>query len=886
MKKVVVLFFIMLITLPVFSQTFVSEKKLKNALEKNTNENEIFVSDIDLSSISISETGTISLPLFSKSKVKIVSGMDMTGLSSRLSYSNLKKWTTTFEVKDLSTKTYSITNIEGIETVAQYTERNLEQLKIEARKNITRMPVQVVLPETINLSPDERIWIQSQIQDKLKSNLQDYLGMKTVVDSKSESMLKKLQAESENIARDESTSIELGKITTAKYALFGTIRKTNKGYIISIDFTDLTTGEQMASVTSNEYSKIEYLYCSTGAVDYLTLELGKRLDISISNLNQNLLTTGTSSLSLDDQFLLIKQNEEQFLKQMNKYDDELAKLKMSNDLSSIQQMQKLEAEKSLLAEKQKADQKRIEELNRQKEQYETDKKLELERSISLITQRDTLSQQATDKAKEIRIQVGTQQEILTKLITLESKKKALIDIRDLIENECLSLYRNLMESITIKENKINNTEWTTIELSDGKPSVAAIKRRNNQILDYKIQSYNDFINNCEELEKSIENQESLLLKSIYQDYADIAKTKTISNLGNELKVSFGNYNSDNKGWTVYFSLYSDNILVLSDSVVLSYEALTGMKAPNLETASDKEFNEYLLQTDLYNSLLSRGDPIVYFELDYNVEPNKKNNSSYDFNFKSIRIYNTVSNKVIQTINHNKKITYSMHPEYDIIKKPGIKNRVDTLVKLNSYGIEMKKVKNSNFCMLSTEVTQKTYLAIMGKNPSKIKGNNYPVTNISWIDCIEFCNKLSKLLGLEPAYIIIPDPRGSDYYPDFRINKTANGFRLPTRKEWLSVAVPLGKIIDQESLDDYAWYKGAGLHEVAQKRPDINGLFDIYGNVEEWGWVDDDTQWQPQFGGAYGWPAERVYTTKEFSFYYWDKADWDGFRIVCDTDTLY
>lgn len=443
-----------------------------------------------------------------------------------------------------------------------------------------------------------------------------------------------------------------------------------------------------------------------------------------------------------------------------------------------------------------------------------------------------------------------------------------------------------MGSITIKENKINNTEWTTIELSDGKPSVAAIKRRNNQILDYKIQSYNDFINNCEELEKSIENQESLLLKSIYQDYADIAKTKTISNLGNELKVSFGNYNSDNKGWTVYFSLYSDNILVLSDSVVLSYEALTGMKAPNLETASDKEFNEYLLQTDLYNSLLSRGDPIVYFELDYNVEPNKKNNSSYDFNFKSIRIYNTVSNKVIQTINHNKKITFSMHPEYDIIKKPGIKNRVDTLVKLNSYGIEMKKVKNSNFCMLSTEVTQKTYLAIMGKNPSKIKGNNYPVTNISWIDCIEFCNKLSKLLGLEPAYIIIPDPRGSDYYPDFRINKTSNGFRLPTRKEWLSVAVPLGKIIDQESLDDYAWYKGAGLHEVAQKRPDINGLFDIYGNVQEWGWVDDDTQWQPQFGGAYGWPAERVYTTKEFSFYYWDKADWDGFRIVCDTDTLY
>ena len=44
--------------------------------------------------------------------------------------------------------------------------------------------------------------------------------MKTVVDSKSEAALKKLQAESESAARDESTAIELGKITTAKFAVF------------------------------------------------------------------------------------------------------------------------------------------------------------------------------------------------------------------------------------------------------------------------------------------------------------------------------------------------------------------------------------------------------------------------------------------------------------------------------------------------------------------------------------------------------------------------------------------------------------------------------------------------------------------------------------------
>ena len=89
------------------------------------------------------------------------------------------------------------------------------------------------------------------IKDKLKSNLQTYLGMKTVVDSKAESALKKLQAESENVGRDEKTAIELGKITTAKFALFSKIRKVGANYVIAVDFTDLTTGEQLASLESN-----------------------------------------------------------------------------------------------------------------------------------------------------------------------------------------------------------------------------------------------------------------------------------------------------------------------------------------------------------------------------------------------------------------------------------------------------------------------------------------------------------------------------------------------------------------------------------------------------------------------------------------------------------
>ncbi len=246
--------------------------------------------------------------------------------------------------------------------------------------------VQVINQETVNLSASEAAWLPGQVQDKLKSNLQEYLEMKIVVDSKSEKALKKLQAESEGDGRDETTAIELGKITTAKFALFTKIRKTANGYTISADFTDLTTGEQMVSVTSKEYSKAEYLYGSTGAVDEITLKLSEKLNIKLSDLNKNLLTSGSANFSLDEQLQLAKQNEEQFNKMMSDYDAELSKLMTSNDINAVQNKKRIEAEKALLQEKQNTEKKRQKELAEQKARAAEDEKLENERSIALKTQ--------------------------------------------------------------------------------------------------------------------------------------------------------------------------------------------------------------------------------------------------------------------------------------------------------------------------------------------------------------------------------------------------------------------------------------------------------------------------------------------------------------------
>lgn len=125
------------------------------------------------------------------------------------------------------------------------------------------------------------------------------------------------------------------------------------------------------------------------------------------------------------------------------------------------------------------------------------------------------------------------------------------------------------------------------------------------------------------------------------------------------------------------------------------------------------------------------------------------------------------------------------------------------------------VSLSSYYIGQTEVTQELWEAVMGSNPSEFNGANRPVENVSWDDCQEFIRKLNE--------------------------KTGKQFRLPTEAEWEYAARGGNKSQGYEysgsnTLSDVAWYydnSGDATSEVAAKRANELGIYDMSGNVCEW-----------------------------------------------------
>ena len=121
------------------------------------------------------------------------------------------------------------------------------------------------------------------------------------------------------------------------------------------------------------------------------------------------------------------------------------------------------------------------------------------------------------------------------------------------------------------------------------------------------------------------------------------------------------------------------------------------------------------------------------------------------------------------------------------------------------------VRVAGFQMMTTEVTQRAFAAVLNREPSFFNCSNCAVERVSWTDADAFCRKI--------------------------------GARLPTEAEWAFAAAGGSADPRYGRIDDVAWYLGnsAGKPPSAgTRRPNKFGLYDMLGGVWEWtadGWLD-------------------------------------------------
>ena len=207
-----------------------------------------------------------------------------------------------------------------------------------------------------------------------------------------------------------------------------------------------------------------------------------------------------------------------------------------------------------------------------------------------------------------------------------------------------------------------------------------------------------------------------------------------------------------------------------------------------------------------------------------------------------------------------------------------------------------QVTVKSFFMGKYQVTQAQWKAVaslpkfsnhLDPNPSRFKGDNLPIENVSWEDAVEFCARLSRETGKE--------------------------YRLPTEAEWeyacrSSTTTPF--YFGETITGDLANYRARYIYanepkgEYRQKTtpvgsfpPNAFGLYDMHGNVWEWcqddwhdnyegaptdgsAWLSGNSNTKVMRGGS--WFINPDYCRSAFRYFNSrvDRSDFIGFRVVC------
>ena len=257
----------------------------------------------------------------------------------------------------------------------------------------------IVMANQENLDGGEKVWLPNSVKDKFESNLQTYTSYSLV--SSNESQIKELQKKFESAAFGEDSAIEIGKLTSASHGVFLTVRKVGLKYTITVEFTNLSSGKNIAKFVSDGITNKDGLSDGKGcSVDLLTIKFCEKLGITITGSQR--LTLEGKDFSDGEALAGHNQEIEDCKKLMASIDKEIASLSKSSDLSASSKKAQLESARAIAEQRKKS----AEEQKARLAEIEKAKKEEASRNASRTKEQQekilAVSKESNAKLEELK----------------------------------------------------------------------------------------------------------------------------------------------------------------------------------------------------------------------------------------------------------------------------------------------------------------------------------------------------------------------------------------------------------------------------------------------------------------------------------------------------
>ena len=212
--------------------------------------------------------------------------------------------------------------------------------------------------------------------------------------------------------------------------------------------------------------------------------------------------------------------------------------------------------------------------------------------------------------------------------------------------------------------------------------------------------------------------------------------------------------------------------------------------------------------------------------------------------------------------------------------------------LNEYGVdETGSYKGKSLIDIESGAIGHNGTVFYFRGSNYVKSDNCSVTYVSWYGSVAYCNWLSGEAGVVKAY----DETTWEPLDESSVESVV-GYRLPTQVEWEYSARggsegEVTSYAGSSVIGDVAWYSGNssalnspddyGVHIGGEKAANELGIYDMSGNVLEWGnslYLENDSYYVA-FGGS--WASGESYCGVDYKYGYQpvERVDVRGFRLA-------